>query len=179
MASSTLGPASDTRPPAGFRGAATSAPYDSYLLSLTPGQWLLYPGYQTVFGSVVDHTATTVSIESHDVTKRDLTLSYQTPTQAAVTGTVDVIGAPANQFESGAQACTAAPTASTCDGQQEAFAEPNGTYTLLLTPGTWWVRGFVETFFGFSSTQSTSTAVVVRAQPGVVTTKSFVVEVSQ
>ena len=96
--SSTLGPASDTRPPAGFRGAATSAPYDSYLLSLTPGQWLLYPGYQTVFGSVVDHTATTVSIESHDVTKRDLTLSYQTPTQAAVTGTVDVIGAPANQF---------------------------------------------------------------------------------
>lgn len=106
-------------------------------------------------------------------------MRYQQPTQAAVTGTVDVVGAPANKFESGVRACTAAPTATSCDGEQEAFVRQNGSYTLLLTPGIWWVRGFVYTFFGFSSTQSTSPASVVRAQPGPVATKNFLVTVSQ
>jgi hypothetical protein len=89
-----------------------------------------------------------------------------------------VIGAPANALEAGAQACTAAPTATTCVGEQEAFSGQNGTYTLLLTPGTWWVRGFVQTFFGFSSHQSTSNAVVVHARAGVVTKENFTVTVS-
>jgi hypothetical protein len=175
----TQGPIAATRPPAGFKGAATLSPYSQYLLALTPGNWLLYPGYQTVFGSVVDRTATQVTIRSQRVTTRALTVPYQQPTQAAVTGTVDVVGAPANDFESGVQACTAAPTATSCDGEQEAFVGQNGSYTLLLTPGTWWVRGFVYTFFGFSSTQSTSPASVVRAQPGLVTAKNFLVTVSQ
>lgn len=180
-ANSTLtpGPVADTNPPSGFKGAAALSPTNRYLMALTPGDWLLYPGYQTVFGAVVNHTATTVRIRSQRTTNHLLTVRYQTPTQAAVTGTVDVVGAPANNFEAGVEACTAAPTATTCAGEQEAFAGLNGTYTLLLTPGTWWVRGFVYTFFGFSSTQSTSAATVVRAQPGLVTTKNFLVTVSQ
>jgi hypothetical protein len=171
--------AADARPPIGFSGAATPAPYNRYLLSLTPGQWLLYPGYQSVFGSVVEHTGTTVSIVANRVATQNLAVPFQYPTQAAVTGAVDVIGAPANDFESGVQACTAAPTATTCEGEQEAFSGQNGTYTLLLAPGTWWLRGFVEVTLGFSSQQSTSTPVVVQAQGGIVTTKNFVVTASQ
>jgi hypothetical protein len=174
-----LGPALDTHPPAGFRGAAAPAPYDRYLLSLTPGPWLLYPGYQTVFGSVVDHTSTPIRIASDRVAHQDLTVAYQHPTQSAVTGTVDVIGAPANDFSSGVQACTAAPTTTTCEGQQEVFSGPNGSYTLLLTPGTWWVRGFVDVYFGFSTNQSTSPPVVVQAKAGAITTKTFVVTAAQ
>lgn len=73
-------------------------------------------------------------------------MPIQHPTQAAVTGTVDVVGAPANDFQSGVQACTAAPTATTCEGEQEAFSGQNGTYALLLTPETWWVRAFVNVY---------------------------------
>jgi len=173
------GSASDTRPPPGFSGAATPAPYNRYLLSLTRGQWLLYPGYQTVFGSVIDHAGTTIRVASHRVTHQNVTVPFQHPTQAAVTGTVDVIGAPSNDFESGVQACTAAPTATVCEGEQQAFSGQNGAYTLLLTPGSWWVRGFVDVYLGFSSRQSVTTPVVVYAQPGVVTRKNFVVTVSQ
>ncbi|HWD55080.1 MAG TPA: hypothetical protein VG346_08145 [Acidimicrobiales bacterium] len=176
--STAQGPFALTHPPAGFKGSAVSGPVNRYVLPLTPGPWLLYPGYQTVFGSVVDHTATTVKIASNVTTHKNLTVPYQRPTQAAVTGTVNVVGAPANGFESGVQACTAPPTATTCTGEQEAYGQQNGAYTMLLTPGTWWVRGFVQTFFGFSSHQSTSSAVVVHARAGVVSKENFTVTVS-
>jgi len=158
--------------------ATTPAPYDSYLLSLTPGQWLLHPGFQTVFGSVVDPTGTTISIASHGVTSRNLTLPYHVSTQAAVTGTVAVVGAPADDLESGVRACTAEPTATSCAGRQEAFAEERHLHRVARARNLV-DTGIVDVFFGFSSTRSTSTAIVVRAQPGIVTTKNFVVALSQ
>jgi hypothetical protein len=181
-ASAAKGSVALTHPPAGFKGpavAAASATNRYVLPTLTPGQWFLYPGYQTVFGSVTDHTGTMVKIASSVTTRKNLSVPYQRPTEAAVTGTIDVVGAPANgSFQSGVQACTAPPTATTCAGEQENFTDQNGAYTLLLPPGTWWVRGFVQLYFGFSSNQSTSAAVVVHARAGAVTTENFTVTVS-
>jgi hypothetical protein len=161
--------------PGGFNGQPLSGSQDRYLLSLTPGSWYLYPGYLTDFGSVTDHTGTVVQITPNGVTNQDLSMAYQPPTQGKVTGTVSVTGAQPSDFGSGVQACTAAPTGTTCTGEQDAFSQPDGSYTMLLTPGTWWLRGFVDVYFGLSVTQSTSNAVVVDVAAGKVSKENFTV----
>jgi hypothetical protein len=89
-----------------------------------------------------------------------------------------VIGAPTNGFESGVMACSGLPTAGSCPGEQQAFSQQGGTYTMLLSPGTWWLEGFVYLFGGPGENQSTSPAKKVVITQGVEITKNFTVTVS-
>jgi hypothetical protein len=166
----------DSRAPAGFVGAAT-APYNVYKIStLTPGKWLLYPGYATDLGSFEQSTGTSVTVAAGGTVTRTLTVPYQKPTVGAVTGQVIVLDAPSNGFQSGAQACTAPSTTTSCPGEQEAFSEQDGTYELILQPGTWWVSGFVQEFGSTSESQVNSPPVKVTVVAGSTLTQNFVVQ---
>jgi hypothetical protein len=165
------------KPPAGYAGPAqAAATFNLYSVpTLTAGTWLLYPGYEDVFGTVLDSTPTSVNIVSAGTTTRHLTVAYESPTAGAVTGTVDVVGAPAGGNQAGAQACTALPTGSTCPGEQDAYAQAGGAYSLVLAPGTWWVRGFVDVPGTSGLTQSTSSPVEVHLSAGQDAKENFVV----
>ena len=166
-----------TNPPAGYAGAAKTPVNEYSLPTLTPGTWLLYAGYQTVLGSATNMTGTPVSIASNTTKTKNLTVAYKQPTQGAVTGTVTVVGAPSNAFEAGVFACSSLPTSGSCPGEVPAFAEQNGSYTLLLAPGTWWLEGFVDVFGGPGADQSTSPAKKVVLTAGTEITKNFTVTV--
>ncbi len=165
-------------PPAGYAGAAKS-PVNVYSLpTLTAGPWLLYPGYQTVFGSVSDTKGKPVTITSGKTTTRNVTVKYQQPSQGAVTGSVTVVGVPANgDYESGVQACSGLPADGVCPGEIQTGSQQNGAYTFLLSPGTWWLEGFVDLFGGTTLNQSTSPARKVVISAGTELTKNFTVTV--
>jgi hypothetical protein len=165
------------KPPSGYAGPAqAAAAFNLYSVpTLTAGTWLLYPGYKDVFGTVLNSTPTSVNIASAGTTTQNLTVAYETPTEGAVTGTVDVIGAPAGGNEAGAQACTALPSGATCLGEQDAYAQSGGAYSLLLAPGTWWVRGFVDVPGSSGLTQSTSSAVEIHLSAGQNAKENFAV----
>jgi hypothetical protein len=167
------------RPPTGVTGQA-KAPYNVYSLpTLTSGVWLLYPGYQTVFGSVVDPTAKAVTLTSGQTTRHNITVPYQQPAQGAVTGTVNVVGAPGgNYFEAGVEACTAPPTSTSCAGERDSYSQQNGSYTALLPPGTWWLAGFVYLYGSSGLVESTSAPKMVNVAAGTELKKSFTVTVS-
>jgi hypothetical protein len=166
----------DSRAPAGVTGAAT-APYNVYKISsLTPGKWLLYPGYETDLSSYMATTGTPVTVAAGQTATRVLTVPYQKPTVGAVTGQVIVLDAPSNGFQSGAQACTAVPTTTSCPGEQEAFSEQGGTYELILSPGTWWISGVVQEFGTLTESQVSSAPVKVTVVAGVTVTENFVVQ---
>jgi hypothetical protein len=175
-ATKSAGPASASHPPAGFAGPAQSAPYNAYYLpTLTPGPWILYPGYGTAFGSYTDQTGTSVTIVAKKTTLRGVTVPYQPPADGAVVGTVVVIGAPAGGWQSGAQACTAPPTSTSCPGEQDAYSQSGGAYTMLLSPGTWWVRGFVDFYSSSGPHQSNTQPRVLQVTAGVQATENFTV----
>jgi hypothetical protein len=165
-------------PPAGHTEAAKS-PFDAYSLpTLTAGTWLLYPGYETAFGSVTSMNGRPVTVFSGKTTTRDVTVTYRQPSQAAVTGTVTVVGAPSNGAdESGVLACTSDPTQGSCPGEVLTYSQQNGTYTTLLAPGTWWLEGFVDVFGGTTPSQSTSRVKEVVLAAGTERTKNFTVTV--
>jgi hypothetical protein len=165
-------------PPAGFAGAAKT-PVNVYSLpTLTAGTWLLYPGYQTVFGSVSNMKGKPVTIASGETTTRNVTVGYKQPSQGAVTGTVTVVGAPANgYFQAGVLACSGLPTQGSCPGEIETVSQQNGAYTFLLAPGTWWLEGYVDIFTGSTLNQSTSPAKKVAVTAGTELTKNFTVTV--
>ncbi len=165
-------------PPAGHAVAAKT-PVNVYSLpTLTAGTWLLYPGYQTVFGSVSNMTGKPVTITPGNTTTRNVTVTYQQPSQGAVTGTVTVVGAPANgYYESGVLACSGLPTQGSCPGEIQTGSQQNGSYTFLLEPGTWWLEGFVDLFGGPTLNQSTSPAKKVVITAGTELTKNFTVTV--
>jgi hypothetical protein len=165
------------QPPSGYSGPAQAATrFNLYSLpTLTAGKWLLYPGYQDVLGGTLDPTPTSVTIVSAKTTTTNLTVPYQTPNHGAVTGTVDVIGAPLGGAQAGTQACTAVPSGTTCQGEVDEYAQSGGVYTLLLAPGTWWVRGFVDVNSVGSFTQATSSPVEVHLAAGQVAKESFTV----
>jgi len=73
------------------------------------------------------------------------------------------------------RACTALPTGSTCPGEQDAYAQAGGAYSLVLAPGTWWVRGFVDVPGTSGLTQSTSSPVEVHLSAGQDAKENFVV----
>jgi hypothetical protein len=171
-------PNPSANPPAGFTGPAQTHINQYSLPTLTPGGWLLYAGYQTIFGSVSNMTGTQVNIASSQTKTRDLTVPYKQPSEGAATGTVSVIGAPTNGFQTGVMACSALPTAGSCPGERQAFSQQAGTYTMLLSPGTWWLEGFVDVFGGLQVNQSTSPAKKVVITPGIEITKNFTVTVS-
>jgi hypothetical protein len=166
------------KPPAGYAGPAQApASFNLYSLpTLTAGSWLLYPGYQDAFGSVTSSTPTSVTIAAAKTTTKNLSVAYVAPTQGAVVGTIDVIGAPNNSpTNTGAQACTALPSGTTCQGEVDAYGQPNLGYTLLLTPGTWWVRGFVEVYGSNSVTLQTSSPVEIHLLAGHEAKENFTV----
>jgi hypothetical protein len=136
------------RPPTPRREQARS-PYNAYrFTSLSPGAWILYPGYVTAFGSYMDTTGTTVSVTAGSTTSHGLSVPYQPVTVGAVVGQIDVVGAPPEGYEAGVEACTAPPTATSCSGEQAVFIETGSAYQLPLPPGTWWVAGFAQLFTG-------------------------------
>jgi hypothetical protein len=167
--------------PAAARPKLAAPSYNAYQLStLTKGTWLLYPGYQTVFGSVTDPTASRVTITPGQTITRNLTIPYQFPSDGAVVGSVVMVGAPGNGYdEAGAEACSAKPTKTTCDNEQQAYSSTDGQYQLLLSPGTWWVAGFVDEFGEVPSlNQSISPPVKITVKAGVENTEDFVVDAS-
>jgi hypothetical protein len=165
------------KPPAGYAGPAQApSSFNQYSLpTLTAGSWLLYPGYQDAFGSVTRSTATPVTIAAATTTTKNLSVAYVAPTQGAVVGTIDVIGSPNGGTNAGAQACTALPSGTTCQGEVDAYAQSGGAYTLLLTPGIWWVRGFVDVYGVSGVTQSTSSPVEVQLLAGHEAKENFTV----
>ena len=91
-----------------------------------------------------------------------------------------VIGAPTGGgFQSGARACSAPPTGTSCPNAQYAFNQSSNLYQLLLQPGTWWVSGFVDVFgIGTGVNESTTQPVVVTVTPGSRTKENFTVKVA-
>ena len=158
----------------------TQPPYNQYRLpTLTPGSWILYPGYLTVFEAYTTTTGTKVTVTANHTTTKNLTVAYHAPADGAVTGTVAVVGAPANGgIQVGAEACTAPPTPTTCAGAHFAYAFSGSTYQLPLPPGTWWVSGtaFVYSFGTPQTYLSPPTKLTVAA--GVATTADFTVTIS-
>jgi hypothetical protein len=170
-------------PVAHLKPADASAPSSYQLPTLTPGTWLLYPGYQTVFATYVDSTPTRVTVVSGNTTVQNLTVPYKTPLDGAVTGTVSVVGAPANgdtQVQLGVEACSTPPTS--CIGGQTIFADQNGNYQLVLTPGTWSIRGIAQYFSyvgtGVDFETSRGAAQQITVQAGVQTSQDFTVNLS-
>jgi hypothetical protein len=167
-------------PPAGVTGRHAKAPYNVYSLpTLTPGLWLLYPGYQTVLGSLIDPSAKAVTVKSGQVTRHNVSVPYQQPSDGAVTGTVDVVGAPGfNYSDTGVEACTAPPTSTSCPGEQLGFSQQYGEYTLLLAPGTWWLAGFADVYNTGGLSHFISSPKKANVAAGSVTKKSFTVTIS-
>ena len=162
--------------PAGYQGPA-SAPYDVYqITSLTPGKWLLYPGYQTELGSYTATVGTPVTVVAGHKVTHTLFVPYQHPMVGAVAGQVVVLDAPANGYEAGVEACTAIPTASSCPGEQEAFVASGGAYELDLAPGVWWLSGFVDEFGVLGQSQLVSAPRQVTVAAGSILTETFVVQ---
>ena len=157
----------------------TRASFDTYAIStLTPGSWTLYPGYGTAFGSFSDPVGTKVTIVAGQTITQRLTIPYQAPSEGAVTGKVIVTGAPVNGFESGVEACSAPPSALSCADGQEAFSQSDGTYSLTLAPGTWWLSGFADLFSTGLSSESTSAPQEVTVAPGAQLKANFIVNVA-
>lgn len=149
------------------------------LPTLTPGQWTLYAGYQTAFGSSMASTGTTVTITAGGTTTHKLTVPYQTPSVGAVSGKVSVTGAPLGGFSAGVRACKAAPVASSCPGEQDAEVQADGSYQLALAPGTWWVSGFAYVYgSGLEATEVFSPSRQVTVVAGSKVTERFKVPVS-
>jgi hypothetical protein len=159
--------------------AAGKPPYNVFQLStLTGGAWLLYPGYTTAYETYTKPFGTPVQITPGKTSLRTLNVTYQTPTVGVVQGTVDAIGAPQNDFQTGAQACSAPPSGSTCANEQDSYSQENGAYQLELAPGAWWVSGFVQVYGDGPGEQQSSSApheVTVTAGKSVV--ENFVVTV--
>jgi len=148
------------------------------ITTLTPGTWTLYPGYGTALGSYTDPVGTQVVIVAGQTTTQQLTVPFQAPSNGVVTGNVVAIGAPAGGFQSGVEACTTPPTGLTCAAGLEAYSQSNGTYTLALPPGKWWLSGFVDLYSSGGFVQSTSPAQQVTVVAGIQLKKNFTVVVA-
>jgi hypothetical protein len=105
----------DSRAPAGFAGAAT-APYNVYgITSLTPG--CSTRGMRPISVRTCRARARRSPWWRGAWSRAPSTWSNQKLSVGAVTGQVVVLDAPANGFQSGAQACTALPTSTSCPGR--------------------------------------------------------------
>jgi hypothetical protein len=150
--------------------------FNRYQLStLTPGQWTLYPGYSTAFGSYSDPVGTTVTVTAGQTVTQRLSVPYQAPAVGVVYGKVLAVGVPQFGFQTGVQACSAPPSGLSCPGERFAFNDLSGGYTLPLPPGNWWVFGFVDVYTGFGQNQSTSPAQEVTVSAGTRTKVNFTV----
>ena len=143
--------------------------------TLPPGPWLLYPQYTTIYGTTTRPKGVQVMVVSGATLTTNLAMSYRTPTQGLVVGTVTVTGAPPgfNGF-SGAFACQGADS-SDCASPIVSNQNFGGgsTYQVLLTAGTWNVAGNYQLNFsgGVFAGPGTNVTVV----PGATTTVNLTV----
>lgn len=121
--------------------------------TLSKGIWDLYIGYYTEFGLTTVPVPGEVKLAKGESVVDDLTVDYQTPTNAIVEGTVTVTGAP-DGFEAvaGVGSCPASSTPSgenrmrliPCPNPAYTLAEPNGSYSLLVPEGPAELAAFYE-----------------------------------
>jgi len=160
------------------RGAARAG-FDLYqITTLTAGSWTLYPGYGTAFGSYSDPVGTKVTISAGQTTTQKLKVAFQAPSVGLVEGKVEVVGAPANGFQSGVEACSAPSAGLACADGQEAFTQNDGSYSLTLAPGNWWLSGFAFLFTSVGFGQSTTPSQEITIVPGSQLKRNFIVKVA-
>jgi hypothetical protein len=150
---------------------------DTYSLpTLFRGSWLLYVGYETVFGLTFVTTPTPVRLPKGGSVNENLSVNYQTPVDGALEGTVTITGAPPGftaPFE-GVGACPVAGTPGTaCAEPSYTLIGTGDTYQLALTPGQWGAAGFYE-LGGFAG-QFISPVQAVTVSAGVVDQVNFVI----
>ncbi len=150
---------------------------DSYSLpTLFKGNWLLYVGYETVFGLTFVATPTPVRLPKGGSVTDSPSVAYQTPVDGALEGTVTITGAPPGFTTplEGAGACPVVSTPGTaCAEPSYTFIGPGDTYQLALSPGKWGAAGFYE-LGGFAG-QFLSPVQTVTVSAGVVDQVNFVI----
>ena len=128
-------------------GMFVGAPGGSYSLSLSPGSYnvvavAIVPGIPTPFGSPV----VTLTVSGYSTT---VTQNFVVPYPPNVSGTVtDPAGnAFPSPIEVGVIACPTADDeiSTSCPGGAVAGADPSGSYTLGLSPGSYNMVGFATT----------------------------------
>ncbi len=126
-----------------FAANRSPASFNQFRITgLTPGTWLLYPGYMTNFGGYMKRTGIPVTVTAGSTAGAALSVFYQPPTSGAVVGKVALVGAPADApAEAAVEACAARPSKTECVNQQLAFSDGDGNFTLALPAGEWWVAG--------------------------------------
>jgi hypothetical protein len=120
-----------------------SPPYD---LNLPAGKWILYVGYDTLFGLTVDPTGTAVTLHAGKTTTADLSVHYVVPTNGLIEGTVTVTGAPkGTSMLVGAGGCPDKSGILTlCPSPTYTLAGTGGAYQLAVPAGKWLIAGFYE-----------------------------------
>ena len=126
---------------------------DYSIPTLSKGSWLLYVGYYTEFGPTTVAVPGAVKLVKGASLVDNLTVAYQTPTNALVEGTVTVTGAPPG-FSAlvGVGGCptTGSPSkrsgrgTTVCASPNYTFAGPDGSYQLVVSQGEWELAGFYE-----------------------------------
>ena len=133
--------------------------------TLSKGAWLLYVGYYTEFGLTTVQAPGVVKLAKGKSLTDNLSVTYQTPTNGLVEGTVTITGAPTGfspLFGVGGCPMTGGSTtgSSPCPSPEYTFAGLGGAYALILPEGSWGLAGFYElaTFGGqfLSTIQSAS-----------------------
>jgi hypothetical protein len=121
---------------------------DQYSIpTLFKGHWMLYVGYDTVFGFTQLTVPTPVTLPKGGSVTANLSAAYQTPANGALEGTVTITGAPAgfSPAYQGVGGCPAGgPPGMVCPNPQYTLSGGAGTYALALTPGQWGAAGFYE-----------------------------------
>lgn len=133
---------------------AESADSGTYsMTTLSPGTWVIYPGYETKFGTTIATKGTTVTVTSGTTKTVDLTTPYLDPTSGLVSGTATVTSAPAGfDDEVGVLACKGSTVSLTCASLQE-YPVSGDTYELPLSVGTWTLEMiyFLEPYGGLQT----------------------------
>ncbi len=149
---------------------------DQYSIpTLYKGTWLVYVGYYTLFGLTVASTPRTLVVKKATSSTVDLSVAYQTPTNAIVQGSVTVTGAPAGfSAASGVGGCPEVDGSPTlCADPLYTLAGPGDSYELLLPAGGWDLAGFYE--LAFYGGQFLSPVRTVDLAGGTIVTLNFTV----
>jgi len=145
------------------------------LPNLPPGTWTLYPSYTTKYGSFGSNSATTVVVTAGGSTRVKVVTPYQAPQLGLVTGTLKLVNSPNGFAQGQIRACSAAPTATSCNNEVDATPGPNGAYQLQLPAGSWWVQGESWLYGGQTTQLVTSAATQLSVSAGVHYKANFVV----
>jgi hypothetical protein len=132
------------------------------MTSLSPGSWIIYPGYETKFGATIATKGTSVTVTSGTIKTVDLTTPYLAPTSGLVSGKATVTSAPAGfDDEVGVLACKGSTVSLTCASLQE-YPVSGNSYELPLTAGTWTLEMiyFLEPYGGLQIGSSKTVTVL-------------------